>query len=691
MRYGNKPGFKFWPVLACGGFSLLVGAADTVCAKDAGAKAAPAQSSTLMPITVADTIGMTRLADPHYSDGVPSEGRVAQFSPDGKKFVIVLRKGNLERNVNEFSIYLFRTDEVFSSPKPDLLVTMASSSNRDGVHSLRWLDDNETLAFVGEEPEKTAQVYEFNVRERKLQQRTSHPTAIRAFAITGDGRQLVYVAEARPKRLSEAERQREIVIDGQSLDTLLAGDSSYRTYDWFWTDELFSQREQNRALQIFTQDPVWVGDGEDLHLSPDGRYCIVPTTLQNNGPAWWRDYTPDDESEKMSLKMLYSMKRRSRERSNSTFLTLIDVEKGTSKIFLDTPMAGFSPIAWALDSRSAYIRSYLPLDTADAAERKARSKQKFSSELAVPSGNVLRKLTDEEWRAKTANAPKERNVAITIEEDLNIPPRVYAADSKTGKKNLLMDLNPDFASLQFGKVEPVEWSVTPKLKVKGSLYFPPDYKAGQKYPVVVQTHGFTEKGFSMDGLNEWSTVYAARPLAGKGFLVLQTYVVGDDFPFAHFNDDQRFGVTRIEAGWKFDIEATEAAVDYLNERGLIDPSRVGITGFSREVATLAYMLTHPRHHYAAAIMADGFDAGYLYYLQTGSAQDIWQYDETLGGNAPFGDGLKAWLKESPGFNLDKVATPVRLMVNGRRNVIGQWEWFAGLLVSNSHAGLEQVE
>src|SRR5205807_7980587 len=135
---------------------------------------------------------------------------------------------------------------------------------------------------------------------------------------------------------------------------------------------------------------------------------------------------------------------------------------------------------------------------------------------------------------------------VTIEEDLNLPPKIYATDH-SGRKTLLMDLNPDFASLQFGKVELVEWNVTPKLKVKGGLYFPPDYREGQKYPVVIQTHGFTEKRFSMDGLNEWSNGYAARPLAAEGFVVLQTYVA-EDFTLTHFNDDKQFGVTRLQAG-----------------------------------------------------------------------------------------------------------------------------------------------
>jgi hypothetical protein len=61
---------------------------------------------TARPVTIVDAIEMTKLADPSYWGGGSSAGRVAQFSPDGTKFVVVLKKGNLENNTNEYSILL---------------------------------------------------------------------------------------------------------------------------------------------------------------------------------------------------------------------------------------------------------------------------------------------------------------------------------------------------------------------------------------------------------------------------------------------------------------------------------------------------------------------------------------------------------------------------------------------------------
>src|SRR5258708_30426933 len=107
-----------------------------------GAVSANAQSvanESKNPITVDDAIRMTRLGD--------AKGRVAQFSPDGKSFVILLRKGDPKTNTNQFSLLLFRTASALNSPPLDVLLTFSSSSNRGGISDITWLPDNETLAF----------------------------------------------------------------------------------------------------------------------------------------------------------------------------------------------------------------------------------------------------------------------------------------------------------------------------------------------------------------------------------------------------------------------------------------------------------------------------------------------------------------------------------------------------------------
>src|SRR5258708_295729 len=69
-------------------------------------------------VSVADAIRMMRIAGTgaleSYSGGLAAD--FASFSPDGKRFVFLVKKGNLEQNTNEYSMLLFETAEVFQSP-----------------------------------------------------------------------------------------------------------------------------------------------------------------------------------------------------------------------------------------------------------------------------------------------------------------------------------------------------------------------------------------------------------------------------------------------------------------------------------------------------------------------------------------------------------------------------------------------
>src|SRR5258708_6298178 len=139
-------------------------------------------------VTVADGITMTTLADPTYLLTWSSKGRVAQFSPDGKQFVVVLRRGNLEQNTNQYSMLFYRTAEVFNSPKPQVLVTMASSSNRPGITNVKWIDGAQSITFLGEGIDQFPKVYRLNLHIQKRVELTHHSTAVLNYDVSPDGK-----------------------------------------------------------------------------------------------------------------------------------------------------------------------------------------------------------------------------------------------------------------------------------------------------------------------------------------------------------------------------------------------------------------------------------------------------------------------------------------------------------------------
>jgi dipeptidyl aminopeptidase/acylaminoacyl peptidase len=130
-----------------------------------------------------------------------------------------------------------------------------------------------------------------------------------------------------------------------------------------------------------------------------------------------------------------------------------------------------------------------------------------------------------------------------------------------------------------------------------------------------------------------------------------------------------------------EVSAFEGAIEYLDRVGLIEPTRVGIIGFSRTCMYVKYALTHSKYAFAAASVADGVDAGYFQYIAFSNIGLGVSFDaEAINGGPPFGEALSSWLKESPGFNLDRVRTPVRIEAigSGSSSLLTEWEWFSGL-------------
>jgi hypothetical protein len=645
-------------------------------------------------VSVADSIQMTRLGDANYTLGTPSKGMVAKFSPDGKKFVVILRKGNLETNTNEYSILLFPTADVFDSPAPRVLISLASSSNRPAISNVLWLGDSDTILFLGERPGEQTQLYSLKCSSSELKKLTNSATNLTAFATTADAATIVFTAKDRASTfLTESTSRTGIPITNEDISDLIKGTYGGGEYD---DDSMFIQRlGQEVATKVVTQGRLGIRNPE-MALSPNGAHLVIQTEAYHVGETW-REY--DDKF----LHLLTSNVGPHAVHTSIFQYELVDTRTGVSQVLIDTPIVPNlgSEVAWSPDSKSVVVSSaYLPLDGEDRAVRALRRAHTFLIEIRIPSRNFVEisqqdlrllswdpqtgyvtcdsgridslegKITAKAYFQKNgetwskATAPKEAAVPqlpeIVLDEGMNKPPRLIAIDPSTGRRLMMMDLNPEFQNVALARVEEIAWRGAHRKEVKGGLYWPPGYVAGKKYPLVIQTHGWTPDRFWMDG--PWTTAFAAQALAAAGIFVAQ---VPD--PNVHLF------VTSKEAPTA--MAAYEGVVDYLNRRGLIDRSRVGVSGFSRTCWYVTYTLTHSKHRFAAAAIADGVDFSYFQYaLDPALASEF----EPVYGGPPYGKSLSHWLMQSPAFRMDKVEAPLRIQALGPGSVLGEWHWYTGL-------------
>ena len=120
----------------------------------------------------------------------------------------------------------------------------------------------------------------------------------------------------------------------------------------------------------------------------------------------------------------------------------------------------------------------------------------------------------------------------------------------------------------------------------------------------------------------------------------------------------------------------------IRSTGIVDPKHVGVIGFSYTCFLVLYALTHQSDLFAAASITDGNNKSYLQYLFDvdigGRGNQFLEPLEETYGSRPYGRGLVDWAHNAPGFNLDKVKTPLLISSLERGSLLGQWEIYAGL-------------
>jgi hypothetical protein len=703
---GSRPScLRIWVLMIC--LLLMNGSYLTVCssspfsgdppALSAASRSSIAQATTVgltkRSVTVADSIRMTRLGDLSYTEGLPSKGIVAKFSPDGKHFVVILKKGNLETNTNEYSLVLFQTADVFQLPKPRILISLGSPSNRPAIDNVLWLDDNDTILFLGEAPGEQTQLYSLKCSSIKLKELTNHITSLTSFVATATGQVVAYTARSPISTfLNESASRNGIVVTHELVTDLIRGSYGGGAYD---NHSLFIKRiGEDSEIKIPIQGQI-ESDQQEMSLSPDGAHLLIQTEAAHVSNMW-------SEYDDQSLKMKARYPTPNEGHTNVFQYESVDTVTGRSRVLFDAPIPSFgSEMAWSPDSESVVISDvYLPLDIDDPAERELRKAHTFLVEFKISSRQFVKISQDDlrllNWSPKThlvacdvgridsltgkntpkayfrksgeawstvgapSKEPEQPPLDVVLDEGMNTPPRIVAINPSTGRKSLLMDLNPQFQNLALARVEEITWKDSRGNEVKGGLYWPPDYVQGKKYPVVIQTHGWNSDRFWMDG--PWATAFAAQALAGKRFFVVQ-------IP----DPDWHVAVTSQEA--RRAMESYEGAIEYLDRKGLIDPDRIGITAFSRTCWYVTYTLTHSKRHFAAAALADGVDFSYFQYMAFSNMAG--EFERVYGG-PPYGERLAEWLEQSPAFLMDKIQTPFRIQTLGPESLLLDWHWYSGL-------------
>ncbi|MDF0543804.1 prolyl oligopeptidase family serine peptidase [Sphingobium sp. H39-3-25] len=191
-----------------------------------------------------------------------------------------------------------------------------------------------------------------------------------------------------------------------------------------------------------------------------------------------------------------------------------------------------------------------------------------------------------------AMCPQTGRYLICVRSSATRPPHLVRIDLTSGEVRSIADPNAVLAEKKYPKVRFEEWQDSRGQPGNGILLLPD--KVTSNLPLVITTYRC--RGFLRGGT---ANVTPEFLMAQRGFAVLCV----NNNNSARWNDTLGGGDTPLSQH-KATIESYRAIVNHLSASGLIDRSRVGISGHSYSSNVIAYALSHS-DLFATAVIGTG--------------------------------------------------------------------------------------
>ncbi len=543
------------------------------------------------------------------------------------------------------------------------------TSTKQREHAPRWSPDGRYLAFLSsrDDPREVEQLWLLDRRGGEAERVTDLPGGISDYTWSPDGTRLALIAsdpdsdEHLAGQDAATHRPRPIIVD------------RYR----FKYDEIGYIGRERHHLYVLT-------------LAGRKTELITPGPYDESAPAW----SPDGRS----IAFL-SRRRPEFDRTDNWDLYLVAAVPGAEPRQLTTfPGADMDPAwgnrgpSWSPDGKLiAYVQGGKPellyyggqkVAVVPAAGGPARvltgtlDRNVLSPTFSPDGASVLFLLEDDRVyhlaRVPAAGGEVERLVeGKRAIEDLSVgtdgrvaltssttghPTEVFAVEGRELRR-ISAQNDSWLGQVRLAPVEEISFKSRDGTPINGFMLKPPDYRPGTRYPTILRIHGGPVWQYYHDFANlDWQV------LAASGYVVLGVNPRGSS------GRGEKFA-TAIFAAWgEKDGEDVLAAVDYAVTRGIADPDRLGIGGWSYGGILTNQVITRDRR-FKAAISGAGQGNALLGY---GTDMYALEYELELG--KPWAN-LNAWTRVSqPFLHADRIVTPTLFLC-------GQEDWNVPLINS----------
>jgi dipeptidyl aminopeptidase/acylaminoacyl peptidase len=567
--------------------------------------------------TFVDAIEQPVLADP-------------QLSPDGKQVAFVIERADWKANRRIGHIFRINTDGTGQ---------VQLTFGERGESSPRWSPDGRAIAFLARRDTDSAnQIYLLQTEGGEARRITNHGTAVSSVTWAPDGKSLYFLA-SDAKSAEERERDR-------LQDDVYAFEETNFKHRHLWAADLDGKTRR------ITEGAWSVASYE---LSADGRRIAMHRTpgpllgFNERGDVWVMDAGGENAKQLTSNAVSESNASLSPDGGTVLFtaaanerfenyyndkLFLVPAAGGAARVLIPDAPYEIENAAWSKDSRSIYFTANMGVHNeimkVDVASRQV-------TQLTRGEHNLLGWSFDE-----------DAGVHVFLRNTAPRPSEVFTLPAAGGEmKRVTAVFDADLAKFKTARIEAIKWKGQDGVTVEGLLYYPIDYQQGQRYPLIVATHGGPASSDRFGFATEYQ-VYAA-----KGYAVLRPNYRGSTGYGDAFLRDM------VKGYFKQAHLDVITGTDHVIAMGIADPARLIKMGWSAGGHMTNKIITMTDRYKAASS-----GAGAANWISMYAQSDIREYRTPWFGGTPWQANapIDLYWDHSPLKDVAKAKTPTLFLV-----------------------------
>nr|MBA2743863.1 S9 family peptidase [Chthoniobacterales bacterium] len=564
-----------------------------------------------------------------------------QISPDGNSIVYTVKTTDLEKDKTPTNLWLVRWDGSENR---------ALTFGKETQAHPRWSPDGKWIAFISSRTDENEndQLWVMSSGGGEADRLTEQKGSIDDFAWAPDSKRLVVVIHDPDPRDPAAKEKEKKTVPPLVTDRF----QFKQDIDGYLTDRyshLHLLDLVTRKIEPLTSGkhddvlPAWSPDGKEIAFvskrgddpdrtenwdiyiiaaQPGGKERQLTATPEadpdpnwSSAPAW----SPDGKS------IAYIHGADPKKISYGVHsLAVIPASGGEPRILTQALDRNVVQPWWSADGK--FITGVLEDDRAELLARFAAA----GGAPEIVSGG-RHKIT----AYSVASANGHTVVRVSTPDR---PFEIFAVEN--GQLRGLSNQNDQLMrELRLGGVEETKFKSADGTEVHGLLVLPVDEKAGAKSRALLRPHGGPQSEYA----NEFN--FEAQLFAANGYAVILPN------PRGSTGRGEKFAMGIYAAWGSVDVQDDLAAVDDAIARGIADPDRLGVGGWSYGGMSTNYLIASTTRFKAATSGASisNILAGY------GTDQYIRDYEAELGSPWEHAD---TWMRISyPFFHADKIKTP----------------------------------